>query len=106
MRAHHFVLALAMAASSFASDGVDQSRLMLFIDTTASLSADQYAATAKLASDLVHSTGDYDRVAVYPVGSLGQAPPPVFDEAVRRHVSQRRIQLMRWDLLLARRLSS
>jgi hypothetical protein len=104
MRAHHLVLTLAVTTMCFANDDIDQSRLMLFVDTTAS--TNQYAATTKLASDLLHKGRDYDRIALYPVGSLGQSPPPIFDEPVAEHVTQRRLQLMRWDLLLAKKLAS
>jgi hypothetical protein len=106
MRAHILFLGLTLASLCFASDDVDQSRLMLFVDTTASLNGTQYAATTSLASELLHKGRDYDRVAVYPVGSLGQAPPQILDEDVAQHLSRRRLQLMRWDLLLTQKLAA
>lgn len=89
-----------MATACFAADDAGQARLLLFVDTTASLNAGQSDATASLARELLHKGREYDSVAVYPVGSADEAPPAVLDEPVKERVNDRRRQLQRWDILL------
>jgi hypothetical protein len=97
MIAIRLLVALVVSAVCFASDSSEQSRLVLFLDTTASLNDQQNAATVELAKKLLHGGREYDSVAVYPVGSANEAPAPVLDETVRERITERRRQLQRWD---------